>query len=204
MKRKSIRPDAKIQTPDDTVEPYQTATGAQRSDENDRDPVVLATAAVADAIKAHQLINGRATLCETVEFYLTHHSATQPVNGSMKGLVGCPEPVMPNGANGKGVPTADSCENVPFQCVLATRTSAQFSALFLGMPVIEYVAKQLRAAGKAQFGEDGHPTKETEREIWMLVRQALYNPALHALFVTTIDREAINEASTHHWLAEMY
>jgi hypothetical protein len=154
--------------------------------------------------QGHQLINGRATLCEAVEFYLTHHLATEPITGFKKELVGCLQPAMPNGANGEVVPTADSCDNVTFQCVLATRTSAQFSALFLGMPVIEYIAKQLRAAGKAQFDEDGHPTKETEREMWILVRQALCNPALHAVFVTAIDREAITEAATHNWLEETY
>ena len=86
------------------------------------------------------------------------------------------------------------------ECSDCAVRNAKFSALFLGMPVIEYIADQLMEKGKASFEEDGRLTRETEREVWVLLTQALQHPALRAMFVSSLCRDAIKEAAGHRWL----
>ena len=92
----------------------------------------------------------------------------------------------------------------PCECQSWVGKNAKYSALFLGMPVVEYIAERLTEEGKAAFNEDGGLTNETEREVWVLLTQALRHPALRAMFVSSLCRDAITEAAGHRWLDEMY
>lgn len=100
--------------------------------------------------------------------------------------------------------TPTTGQTTPCECPAWIGKNAKYSALFLGMPVVEYIADHLMEKGKAAFNEDGGLTNETEREVWVLLTQALSHPALRAMFVSSLCRDAITEAAGHRWIEEMY